>query len=122
MIYRWNHRRKSGKFASATTGRSRGRTGVAAVEMALVSLVLGSLVVGLFEVSRGIAVLQNLTDAARKGCRTGILHQYGNSDVISDATGVLRNVGFDSSKFNPPSVGFVTITVTDPDGNTLTET
>ncbi len=33
----------------------------------------------------------------------------------------MRDNGFDSSKFNPPSLGAITITVTAPDGTTLTD-
>ncbi len=57
----------------------------------------------------------------RKGCRTGILHQYGNSDIINDATNVMQDNGFGSTLFNPPSIGTITITVTDPNGKTLAD-
>jgi Flp pilus assembly protein TadG len=90
--------------------------------MALILPLLLMLVLGMFEMSRAVQVRQILTDAARKGCRTGIIHQYGNADIINDATGVMQQNGFDSTKFNPtgsPAVGAITITVTDPSGNTL---
>jgi Flp pilus assembly protein TadG len=93
---------------------------MAAVEMALVLLfVLGPLTVGMFELSRGMMVKQILCAAARKGCRTGILHQYGNTDIINDATNVMQDNGFDTTLFNPPTIGTITITVTDPSGNNI---
>src|SRR5690349_9275359 len=99
--------------------RGRRRWGIAAVEMAILMPVLGFMMLGMFEVSRAVMVKQMLTGAARKGCRTGILSPYGNSDIVSDVTNVMRDNGLDSTLFNPPSVGSVNITVTDPNGNTL---
>jgi len=97
------------------------RSAVVAVEFALVLLILSSIMLGMFELSRGLMVKQTVCDAARKGCRTGILHIYSNNDVINDATNVMRDNGFDSTRFNPPTVGSITITVTDPNGNTLAD-
>ncbi len=113
--------------AAPTTPRPRvrrvpRRSGVAATEMALVLPLLAVLVLGMFELSRAIQVRQILTDAARKGCRTGIIYQYGNSDIINDVTEVMQLNGFGTSQFNPtgsPSLGAITIIVTDPNGNTL---
>ena len=102
------------------TNVNRGRrSGAAAVEMAFIVPILGLIMIGMFELSRGIMVKQILTGAARKGCRTGILQLYGNSDIINDATNVMQDNGFDSTLFNPPSIGAVNITVTDPNGNSL---
>jgi Flp pilus assembly protein TadG len=104
--------------------RGRGRPGIVCVELAVVLGFLTALVVGMLEISRALQVRQVLTDAARKGCRTGILHQYGNSDIISDATNILRDNGFDATKFNPtasPPLGSITIAVTDPSGTTLSD-
>jgi Flp pilus assembly protein TadG len=97
------------------------RSGVAAVEMAFVAPVLVLLSLGMFELSRGVMVRQILTGAARKGCRTGIIHQYGNSDIINDAGNVMQDNGFDTTKFNPPTIGAINITVTDPNGNPLSD-
>lgn len=97
------------------------RRGVAAVEMAVIVPVLAAIMLGMFELSRGLMVKQTLTGAARKGCRTGIIHQYGNNDIISDVTNVMQDGGFDTTKFNPPTIGSITITVTDPSGNVLAD-
>jgi hypothetical protein len=76
---------------------------------------------GMFEIGRGLMVKQILGAAARKGCRTGILHQYGNSDISNDVTNIMRDNGFDVTLFNPPQIGSITITVADPNGNALAD-
>ena len=98
-----------------------GRPAVAAVEMAVIVPILAAIMLGMFELSRGLQVKQTLTGAARKGCRTGIIHQYGNNDIINDVTNVMRDNSFDTTKFNPPTIGAISITVTDPNGNTLSD-
>jgi hypothetical protein len=98
-----------------------GRRGAALVEMAFIAPVLGFLMLGMFELSQAMMVKQTLTAAARKGARTGILHIYGNTDITNDVTNIMTDAGWDSTKFNPPSIGFINITVTDPSGNTLTD-
>jgi Flp pilus assembly protein TadG len=99
----------------------RTRSGVAAVEMAFIVPILALIALGMFELSRGVMVREILTGAARKGCRTGIIHQYGNSNIISDATNVMQDNGFDTTLFNPPTIGAINITVTDPSGNILSD-
>jgi Flp pilus assembly protein TadG len=108
-------------LASQTVFSRRRRPAVAAVEMAFVVPILGLIALGMFELSRGVMVRETLTGAARKGCRTGIIHQYGNSDIINDATNIMRDNGFDSTLFNPPTIGAINITVTDPNGNVLSD-
>ena len=108
-------------FVNQTASSGRPRHAVAAVELAFIAPLLALIMVGMFELSRGVMVKQILTGAARKGCRTGILHQYGNNDIINDATNEMSDNGFNSSLFNPPNVGSINITVTDPNGNTLSD-
>jgi Flp pilus assembly protein TadG len=91
------------------------------VEIAILLPVLGVIMMGMFELSRGVMVKQMLTGAARKGCRTGIIHQYGNSDIKNDVINVMQDNGFGTSLFNPPTIGSINITVTDPDGNSLSD-
>jgi Flp pilus assembly protein TadG len=98
-----------------------GRSAAVTVEMAVLIPILMTMMLGMFELSRAMMVKQTLTGAARKGCRTGIIHQYGNNDIINDATNVMQDNGFDTSQFNPPTIGAITINVTDPSGNTLTD-
>ena len=108
-------------LAKYTVASRRTRSGVAAVEMAFVVPILGLIALGMFELSRGVMVREMLTGAARKGCRTGIIHQYGNSNIIGDATNVMQDNGFDTTLFNPPTIGAINITVTDPSGNSLSD-
>ena len=103
------------------TSGPRCRRAAAAVEMALVTPLLGLLLIGMFELSRGMMAKETLCNAARKGCRTGILRQYGNTDIANDCTNVMRDNGYDATKFNPPTIGTITVTVTDPNGNTLSD-
>jgi len=109
----------------------RTRPGAAAVELAIIAPFLGMLIVGMFELSRGMMAKETLCNSARKGCRTGVLRQYSNTDIYNDSVNVMRDNGYDSSKFNPPPpsgpipgqtyIGSVTITVTDPNNVTLSD-
>ena len=49
------------------------RRAAAAVELALIAPVLAAMLVGIFELGRGLMVKQALNDAARKGCERGTL-------------------------------------------------
>src|SRR3954468_15894233 len=66
-----------------------GRQGVVTVEFAIVATVLVTLMVGMFELGRGIGVKTVLADAARVGCRTASLPGSSNSTVTSDINNVL---------------------------------
>ncbi len=119
---RFSIRTANGKCGGGSRrGGQPWRAGGAAVELAFLAPVMVTITLGMFEIGRGLMVRQTLSDAARKGCRTGILHQYGNSDIINDATNIMRDAGFDVTRFNPPTIGAITITVTDPNGNTLAD-
>src|SRR5438270_912412 len=114
---------------SGRTGvRRRPRRGVAAVEFAMVAPLLCLFFVGISEVSRGIEAKVTLSNAVRKGCRTGIQRDKGNADIFADVVNIMRDNGYDSTKFNPAApdglpgpgdIGSVTINVTDPSGNFL---
>jgi Flp pilus assembly protein TadG len=90
--------------------------------MAVVLIFLTVLMLCMLELCRGLQVRQMLTDAARKGCRTGILRQYGNTDIQNDVNNIINtDYGFTTAQWNPPAVGTITITVIDPSGNTLND-
>lgn len=109
-------------FANERIVNRQKRSAVAAVEMAFLAPIFALFMTGMFELSRGVMVKQTLTGAARKGCRTGILSQSGNSDIINDATDVMQDNGFSSSQFDPSNgIGAINITVTDPNGNTVSD-
>ena len=67
------------------------RTGAVVVEFAIVISLLVFLTLGMIELARGMMVKETLTDAARKGCRTGILPNPTNSAVTADINAVLTN-------------------------------
>lgn len=62
------------------------RSGVTAVEFALVAPVFFLLVFALIEVSRALNLKQALTNAAREGCRTAALATTLSSNDVDDAT------------------------------------
>ncbi len=107
------------------------RRGIAAAEMAMLAPLFGTILVGMFELSRGLMGKETLSNAARKACRTGIQRDKGSTDIWNDVMNIMTDNGYDSTKFNPPPVsgaqqgqsyiGSINITVTDPNGNSLTD-
>jgi Flp pilus assembly protein TadG len=97
------------------------RSGIATAEFALLVPFLVMIVMGMLELGRAMMVKTILSDAAHKAARTGIKRDKGNANIISEAINVMNDNGFDSTKFNPNSLGSITITVTDPNGNTLSD-
>jgi hypothetical protein len=73
--------------------RRRGRPGLAVVEFAVIAPVLLFLIVSMLEMATAVQIKAVLTDAARKGCRTGILPDGTNSAVTTDISSVLTNAG-----------------------------
>ena len=55
------------------------------------------IVLGTFELARGIMVKQVLNDAARRGCRIGIQPLKANSDVTTGINNILTDNGFSTS-------------------------
>jgi Flp pilus assembly protein TadG len=98
------------------------RRGAAVAEFAFVSPVFALVLMGMIELSRGLMVKVILSDAALKGCRTGIQRDKANTDILSDCTDVMRDNHFNSTQFNPNSVGQIAIRVTAPNGNVLADT
>jgi Flp pilus assembly protein TadG len=101
-----------------TFGRRRG---AAAVEFAFVCPFLIFFLLGMAEMSRMVMVKVALNNAARAGCQTGTLSGKGNQDINSDVSTIMATYGFDASRFNPPAIGSIVITVTDPTGNTVSD-
>jgi Flp pilus assembly protein TadG len=107
---------------STTSASDSKRRGTAATEFAIVCPILALVLMGMIELSRGIQVKVMLSDAARKGCRTGIQRDKGNADITTDCTNIMTDNNLDSTKFNPSAgLGSITITVTDPNGNSLAD-
>jgi Flp pilus assembly protein TadG len=72
----------------STKGR---RSGAATVEFALLTPFLFFLVLGTFEVARGIMIKQLLNDAARKACRTGVLPGKSDSDITAAVNNIMSD-------------------------------
>jgi len=66
------------------------------IEFAFVAPVFFMLFLGMVELGRGIMVRHMLMNAARQGCRVGILEGKGNSDITAAANSVLAPLGIAS--------------------------
>jgi Flp pilus assembly protein TadG len=79
--------------ASRMITRKASRSGVSAVEFAIVAPIFFLFVFGLIEFGRMMMVQQSLTNAAREGCRTAVLATTRNSsDVEADVRDYLQAV------------------------------
>jgi hypothetical protein len=87
------------------------RSGTAVAEFAFISPLFALALMGMIELSRGLMVKVILSDAARKGCRSGIQPGKGNADIVSDCTQVMTDNHIKGSQ--------VAIKVTDPNGKVL---
>jgi Flp pilus assembly protein TadG len=67
------------------------RRAAVAVEFALVLPFLMILVLGMFEIGRGIMVKEFLSDASQKGCRTGALPGKTNADILNDVADIMAD-------------------------------
>lgn len=72
---------------ATTTARRTKRRGIAALELAIVSPFFAIVMVGMFELTRVMVVKEVLDDAARKGCRSGIIPGHGTSYPSSTTNG-----------------------------------
>ena len=63
------------------------------IEFAVVAPVLFLLLLGIFELGRGLMVTELLMAAARAGCRVGVVAGKSSSDVIDATNKVLSTVG-----------------------------
>ena len=101
--------------------RRQRRSGIASAEFALLVPFLVMIVMGMLELGRAMMVKTILSDAAHKACRTGIKRDKGDANIKSEAINVMQDNGFGTSKFNPNSLGTITIIVTDPNGTVLSD-
>jgi Flp pilus assembly protein TadG len=79
-------------FRGAATARPV-RVGAHMVEFAVVIPVFFLFIFGLIEIGRGMMVESLVTNAARVGCRTGILPGKTNSDVSATVDSLLAGQG-----------------------------
>src|SRR5579885_2495949 len=73
-----------------------GRPGAATVEFAVVAPVFFLLALGIIDVGRGLMVQHLMQNAARQGCRAGILPSNGNAEITAAVTGALQPAGISS--------------------------
>src|SRR5438132_665286 len=92
---------------TTTSSRRAKRHGIAALELAIVSPFFAIVMVGMFELTRVMVVKETLDDAARKGCRSGIIPGHGTSFPTPSTTGscvyqdvcdILHDAGLDPTK------------------------
>jgi Flp pilus assembly protein TadG len=93
---------------SRHAGLLRKRRGALAVEFTIVSFIFMGLLLGMIELSRALMVRHLLTNAAREGCRTGVIEGKGLSDVTAAVNAKLSAEGITSDS--------VTVTVDDGSG------
>src|SRR5438309_365608 len=107
---------------NSASPKAKKRSGAAIAEFAIICPILAVVLLGMIELCRGTMVKVMLSDAARKGCRTGIQRDKGNAQITDDCTNIMTDNNFDSTKFNPSgNIGSIVIVVTDPNGNVLAE-
>jgi Flp pilus assembly protein TadG len=71
----------------------RRRHGASLVEFAFVAPVFFVIVLGIFEFGRACMVSDLLTEAARQGCRQGVIEGTSSADIEQAATSYLASVG-----------------------------
>jgi Flp pilus assembly protein TadG len=85
-----------------------------AVELAILAPFLGALILGMCEMGRAMMIKDILTNAARKGCRTGVSPTMAYSDIVADIDNILTDNGIANSKAT------ITIQVAKYTGNSTT--
>lgn len=101
---------------SRSQGRSESRSGVAAVEFAVIAPIFMTLILGMAELSRALDVSTNLTSAVREGGRLASMHHNGvipagmttEEKVMHDIRNVLKANGVNGSA--------ATLSITHADG------
>jgi Flp pilus assembly protein TadG len=81
------------KIARFAGRKTRARRAAAAVEFAVVAPIMVMIAVGSIELGRSMMVLDLLNNAARLGCRMGVLPGNGNSDITTAVTNALSDTG-----------------------------
>jgi Flp pilus assembly protein TadG len=95
----------------AGAARGRPRRASSTVEFAVVALVMFPMILGVFEVGRGLMVQHVLTAAAYKGARTAIVEGRGQTEVTTATQNVLSGAGISTADAQ------ITIKVNNVDGD-----
>jgi Flp pilus assembly protein TadG len=76
--------------------RDPSRRGASTVEFAIVAPILFTVVLGIIEVGRGLMAIHLLNNAARAGCRVGVIEGKSTSDINTAVTNLLTAQGISS--------------------------
>lgn len=87
------------RFSQSRAPRRRRTTrrGATAVEFAVVAPLFFLMVLGAVEFGRGLMCAHLLTNAARQGCRQGVIDGKTNSDVSNAVAAALSDVGINAA-------------------------
>lgn len=97
-----------------------GRRAASTVEFSMVAPVFFLFVLGVVEVSRGLMMHHLLVNAARQGCRTGILPSSGNTQVNTAVSTALTPAGINSPTVSVRVNGVVQDSSTAKSGDEVT--
>jgi Flp pilus assembly protein TadG len=70
------------------------RRAAAAVEFAVIAPVFFLLILGLIEIGRGLMIKHQLTNAARLGCRVGVVEGRSTNDITNAVVNNLNSQGY----------------------------
>ncbi len=82
-----------GNEEKAVRAPARRRRGGAVVEFAVAAPILFAVILGIIEVGRGLMALHLLTNAARVGCRAGVVESVSTDTIKSAVTSALKTQG-----------------------------
>jgi Flp pilus assembly protein TadG len=96
------------------------RSGTTTVEFAIAIPIFFLIVLGIIEIGRGFMITHLLTNAARNGCRTGILASSSNTDVTAAVNSALTSEGISGAKTTIKVNGTVADVSTAQSGDQIT--
>ncbi len=78
-------------------GKGARRFAIAATEFAVVAPFVGIVIMGMCEMGRAVMVKDILTDAARKGCRSGAMVGKTYTNLLTDVNNILTDNNISSN-------------------------
>lgn len=73
--------------------RDKRRRGAAAVEFAILAPFFAILILGMLEIGRGLMVLEILSDASQKACRTAVVPGKSTADAQAEVANIMSDNG-----------------------------
>jgi Flp pilus assembly protein TadG len=80
-------------YFECRSGRTRKRLAAATVEAAVITPVLLLILLGIFEIGRGLMAIHLLNNAAEAGCRSGIVEGQTTTQIKAVVVTALTNAG-----------------------------